>query len=233
MTFRSKIEKSHRRGNAVAADADAVGFQHAVVLLHRAEDDDLGAGLSIRTCHPKRRRRSGFPAAPRLSFRRPCNEPECSGRRCPRRSGRRSHWSWCCPREGPRAGNLRPRRVGLRGKYEPRAPSELPSASGIAETPIYDPGLMSAIVDLATPITVTSLVTRTFMSVPSRDLTVSTAPSTLSMVPRMRTVGGCWAHAAELNTVTSASEASARGTNEDSFGMIFPSRISVERPIQG
>ena len=34
---------SHRRRNAVAADIDAVGFQHAVVFLHRAEDDDLGA----------------------------------------------------------------------------------------------------------------------------------------------------------------------------------------------
>src|SRR5260370_17340773 len=36
---------SHRRGDAVAADIDAIGFERAVVFLHRAEDDDLGARL--------------------------------------------------------------------------------------------------------------------------------------------------------------------------------------------
>jgi hypothetical protein len=81
--------------------------------------------------------------------------------------------------------------------------------------------LISDIVVLATPITVTSLVTRTFMSAPSRDLTVSMEPSTLSMVPRMRTDGGCCAHVADPSTVTSASEASRRGTNEDTFDMAF------------
>src|ERR1700734_3086947 len=53
------------------------------------------------------------------------------------------------------------------------------------------------------------------------------------MVPRMRTVGGCCAHVADPSTVTSASEASTRGTNEDIFGMVFPSGILVERPVQG
>src|SRR5215216_5820442 len=38
---------SHRRGDAVAADIDAGRFQRAVVLLHRAEDDDLGARLQF------------------------------------------------------------------------------------------------------------------------------------------------------------------------------------------
>src|ERR1700712_5659296 len=38
---------SHRRRDAVAADVDAVRFQRAVILFHRAEDDDLGAGLQF------------------------------------------------------------------------------------------------------------------------------------------------------------------------------------------
>ena len=37
---------SHRRGDAVAADIDAAGFQRAVVLLGGAEDDDLAPGFS-------------------------------------------------------------------------------------------------------------------------------------------------------------------------------------------
>src|SRR4051794_16253237 len=53
---------------------------------------------------------------------------------------------------------------------------------------------------------------RTFMSVPSRDLIDRTAPSTASMVPRMRTVGvgGCCAHAAAPNSVANANEAASR-----------------------
>jgi hypothetical protein len=35
----------HRRGDLVAADADAVGFQRPIILLHRAEDDDLGSAF--------------------------------------------------------------------------------------------------------------------------------------------------------------------------------------------
>src|SRR6266704_2815477 len=38
---------SHRRSNPVAADIDAGGFQRAVFLLRRAEDDDLGARLQF------------------------------------------------------------------------------------------------------------------------------------------------------------------------------------------
>src|SRR5438105_998480 len=39
--------RSHRRGDAVAADIDAVGFERTVVLLRRAENDDLGAGFQL------------------------------------------------------------------------------------------------------------------------------------------------------------------------------------------
>src|ERR1700692_4018410 len=38
---------SHRRRDAVAAGIDAVCFQRAAVLLGRADDDDLGAGLEL------------------------------------------------------------------------------------------------------------------------------------------------------------------------------------------
>src|SRR5207244_10372882 len=38
---------SHRRRNSVAADVGVVGFERAVVLLHRTEDDDLGTRLQF------------------------------------------------------------------------------------------------------------------------------------------------------------------------------------------
>ena len=64
---------------------------------------------------------------------------------------------------------------------------------------------------------------RTFMSVPSRDLIISVAPSTLSMVPRMRTGGGCCAHAADPSKdMTVSDAASRRGLHEEMFGMIVP-----------
>jgi hypothetical protein len=54
-------------------------------------------------------------------------------------------------------------------------------------------------------------------------------PSTVSMVPRMRTGGGCWAHATEANTDITVSEAtSARGIHEEIFGMVIPSRLIDE-----
>ena len=59
-----------------------------------------------------------------------------------------------------------------------------------------EPSLISDSSVLATPNTATLSVMRTFMSVPSRDLIDSIEPSTASMVPRIRTVGGCCAHAA-------------------------------------
>src|SRR3981081_4516476 len=83
---------------------------------------------------------------------------------------------------------------------------------------------------LATPNTARLSVTRTFMSAPSRDLIIRLAPSTLSMVPRIRTVGGCCAHAEGPSTDMIVSEAtSARGSNEEIFGMalslpIFPGK---------
>src|ERR1700675_4281719 len=54
------------------------------------------------------------------------------------------------------------------------------------------------------------------MSVPSRDLIDSMDPSTASMVPRMRTVGGVCANAAVATAETMASEA----INEANFGMV-------------
>src|SRR5216684_7324709 len=53
---------------------------------------------------------------------------------------------------------------------------------------------------LVTPVTAILSVMFTFTSLPSRDLMLSVAPSTASMVPRMRTVGGCWADAAVTKT---------------------------------
>jgi hypothetical protein len=43
------------------------------------------------------------------------------------------------------------------------------------------------------------------------------------MLPRMRTVGGCWAHAADASTAKAVSDAiSTRGINEEIFGMASP-----------
>jgi hypothetical protein len=42
------------------------------------------------------------------------------------------------------------------------------------------------------------------------------------MVPRMRTVAGCCAHAADANTDMAASEAANARGNKDIFGMVFP-----------
>src|SRR5271169_893929 len=73
---------------------------------------------------------------------------------------------------------------------------------------------------------------RTFIVSPSRDLIIITEPSTLSMVPRMRTVCGCWAHAAEASTDKIANEAtSARGIRDEIFGMVFPSKVLVEQRV--
>jgi hypothetical protein len=51
----------------------------------------------------------------------------------------------------------------------------------------------------------------------------------LSMVPRMRTVGGCWADAAEASTEITAKEArSARGIQQEILAMVFPSSFLAE-----
>src|SRR5690348_14707516 len=70
---------------------------------------------------------------------------------------------------------------------------------------------------------------RTFMSVPSRDLIDRTAPSTASMVPRIRTVGvgGCWAEAAAPNKVAKANEAASR---RDVFRMAVILSMGVNSP---
>src|SRR5947207_15190840 len=69
------------------------------------------------------------------------------------------------------------------------------------------------------------------MSVPSRDLIDSIGKSTASMVPRMRTVGGCCAQASVANRAARPSEtASIRGHEED-FSMVFLPRC-IWRPTQ-
>ena len=80
---------------------------------------------------------------------------------------------------------------------------------------------MSDLAILVTPMTATLSVIRTFMSVPSRDFTVSIEPSTASMVPRMRTDGGCCAHATEANTARAVSDdATTRVIDEVICGMV-------------
>src|ERR1700689_4925918 len=77
---------------------------------------------------------------------------------------------------------------------------------------------------LAMPTTTTLSVILTFTSLPSRVLMLSVGPSTASTVPRIRTVGGCWAHAVDASTVMSASDAAnPRGASENMFGMVLPS----------
>src|SRR5258708_5118607 len=76
---------------------------------------------------------------------------------------------------------------------------------------------------------------RTFVSVPSRDLIDSMAPSTASMVPRMRTGGGgCCAQAAVPNRTADISDAaSTRGSSEEIVGMVFPPKaVSAAHPPQ-
>src|SRR5438445_13604913 len=61
-------------------------------------------------------------------------------------------------------------------------------------TPINELSLMSESAALMMPRTAALSVSLTLYVVcPSRDLTVSTGPSTASTVPRTRTGGGCWA----------------------------------------
>src|SRR5665647_474010 len=75
---------------------------------------------------------------------------------------------------------------------------------------------------VVTPTTAALSVMRTFISAPSRAFTVSRDPSTASMVPRTRTVGGCCAHATPATTDIAVSEASSRrGSSEDIFGMVL------------
>jgi hypothetical protein len=49
------------------------------------------------------------------------------------------------------------------------------------------------------------------------------------MVPRMRTDGGCWADATDPSADTTASAASARGSNEDILGIAISSPWLVNR----
>src|SRR5882724_5748048 len=73
---------------------------------------------------------------------------------------------------------------------------------------------------LTTPNTAALSVMRTFTSSPSRVLMVRTGPSTTSMVPRIRTVGACCAHATDVRTDRAASDATTRGISDEAFDMI-------------
>src|ERR1700734_1109094 len=105
----------------------------------------------------------------------------------------------------------------------------------MADTPIYEPGLISDNSVFATPHTATLSVMRTFISSPSRDLMVRSEPSTASMVPRMRTGGGCWAHATDPSTVMAIIEAIRRVSKEDIFmGSPYPEfRDNSKTPQRG
>src|SRR5439155_6482592 len=70
------------------------------------------------------------------------------------------------------------------------------------------------------------------MSVPSRDLIDSIGPSTASMVPRIRTVGGCCADAADPSRVTKVSEAASIRGHEEDFGMVFLPRYLAPNSTQ-
>src|SRR6516165_992639 len=73
---------------------------------------------------------------------------------------------------------------------------------------------------------------RTFTSSPSRVLMVSTGPSTTSMVPRIRTGGGCWAQpadtkatddkATDARTDNAASDATRTRSNDVILDMNIP-----------
>src|SRR5258705_5326808 len=62
-------------------------------------------------------------------------------------------------------------------------------------------------------------VRRTFIPVPSRDFTASWEPSTASMVPRIRTVGDCCAHAGPSTDIAMSEAVSTRDINDEIFGM--------------
>src|ERR1700759_3996355 len=67
----------------------------------------------------------------------------------------------------------------------------------------------------------------TFTSLPSRVLMLSVGPSTASMVPRMRTGGGCCAHATVVRTDAAATAAVIQDV---SFGMAHSPQVSCDQP---
>src|SRR5882724_12495139 len=86
---------------------------------------------------------------------------------------------------------------------------------------------------LTTPNTAALSVMRTFTSSPSRVLMVRSRPSTTSMVPRIRTVGACCAHATDPNIAMAASAAeSVRDIDELIFGMISLQKCCADLSAQ-
>src|SRR6516164_7899334 len=87
----------------------------------------------------------------------------------------------------------------------------LPSAWGVAPTPMKAPGLISARLALTTPYTAALSVSFTFTSPASPALTVSVEPPIASIGPRKRTVCGCCANADETaSPATKVAPASRR-----------------------
>src|SRR5512132_570188 len=86
----------------------------------------------------------------------------------------------------------------------------LPSACGIAPTPMKAPGLISASVALTTPYTAAFSVSFTFTSPASPAFTVSVEPSTASIGPRTRTVCCCWANVDEAASAASKAAPASR-----------------------
>src|ERR1700682_1523260 len=101
--------------------------------------------------------------------------------------GTRSHGPW--PSPVPRMAS---------GKMWISTAFWVPSGCGMAVMPTKEPCLTSAIVPLTTASTTALSATLTCNLVPSRDVTFSIWPSTLSMVPRTRTTSGDCASAAVI-----------------------------------
>src|SRR5579863_7855448 len=73
----------------------------------------------------------------------------------------------------------------------------VPSGCGMAPLPMKSPGLMSAKDALTTATTMTLSASSSLSSAPLSDFAMTVWPSMFSIVPRSRTVCGCWASAAD------------------------------------
>src|SRR6516225_7973952 len=103
----------------------------------------------------------------------------------------------------------------------------LPSAWGVAPTPMKAPGLISARLALTTPYTAALSVSFTFTSPASPALTVSVEPSTASIGPRRRTVCGCCANADD--TASPATKAAPASRRRVVLPMLFLRRMAACR----
>ena len=120
----------------------------------------------------------------------------------------------------PRAGTLRRCRAGLPGTCEPRPPSGCRRARGMADTP-----MIGAELDVGQLEPSRYRSPRNCRSCADLDvgalarLDHQHRPSTLSMLPRIRTVGGCWAIAPSVDAASIAIAISGREKPERYGGM--------------